>query len=141
HAAEPESLPRNLCLADHALLDNGISREALLTTLNVVMSGGTVQSAGLLLRLFTHSEASRHASADQRPILVAAEQSGTGAPVYRGLSPRELKVLRSLADGASNKEIARQYDLAESTVKIHVKNVLRKLGKQNRTQAAIWARE
>ena len=50
-------------------------------------------------------------------------------------------MLRYLAEGASNKAIARQYDLAEATVKIHVKNILRKLGTQNRTQAALWARE
>jgi two-component system, NarL family, nitrate/nitrite response regulator NarL len=144
HAAAPESLPRSLCLAAHAVLDSGISREALLSVLDVVMLGGTVQFAGLLPQLAAQPEASGHAPADQRPLLVIAdpgEESGTGAPVCHGLSPRELKVLRCLAEGASNKAIARHYDLAEATVKIHVKNILRKLNAQNRTQAAIWARE
>ncbi|WP_373876012.1 response regulator transcription factor [Methylobacterium soli] len=59
----------------------------------------------------------------------------------QSLSPREKDVLRALSVGASNKLIARDYELAEATVKIHVKNVLRKLKAQNRTQAAIWARE
>src|SRR5262249_17721332 len=57
------------------------------------------------------------------------------------LSPRERQVLISIAEGKSNKVIARQYNLAESTVKVHLKAVLRKLGKLNRTQAAIWAIE
>ena len=50
-------------------------------------------------------------------------------------------VLRGLAVGDSNKLIAIKHDLAEATVKIHVKNILRKLKTQNRTQAALWARE
>ena len=58
-----------------------------------------------------------------------------------GLSPRETEVLRCLADGASNKMIARKFDLAEATVKVHVKAVLRKLKLGNRTQAAMWASE
>jgi two-component system, NarL family, nitrate/nitrite response regulator NarL len=57
------------------------------------------------------------------------------------LSPREHQILNALAEGKSNKVIARQYGLAEATVKVHLKAVLRKIGKQNRTQAAIWAIE
>src|SRR5262249_37441288 len=57
------------------------------------------------------------------------------------LSPRERQILISLAEGKSNKVIARQFNLTESTVKVHLKAVLRKLGKHNRTQAAIWAIE
>ena len=57
------------------------------------------------------------------------------------LSPRERQILIAIAEGKSNKAIARQYHLTESTVKVHLKAVLRKLGKQNRTQAAIWAIE
>jgi two-component system nitrate/nitrite response regulator NarL len=57
------------------------------------------------------------------------------------LSPRERQILNSLADGKSNKLIARQYNLSEATVKVHLKAVLRKLGKHNRTEAAIWAIE
>ena len=41
--------------------------------------------------------------------------------------------------GDTNKHIARRYDIAEATVKVHVKAILRKIGVQNRTQAAIWA--
>ena len=57
------------------------------------------------------------------------------------LSPRERDTLRHLARGASNKEIARALDIAETTVKIHVQNILRKLGLSSRVQAAVYASE
>lgn len=58
-----------------------------------------------------------------------------------GLSGRELEVTRLLARGASNKQIAVALDLSEGTVKNHVTQVLAKLGVQDRTQAALRARE
>ena len=55
------------------------------------------------------------------------------------LSPREEEVLVQIARGASNKEIARTLDIAETTVKIHVQHILRKLGLSSRVQAAVYA--
>ena len=55
------------------------------------------------------------------------------------LSPREDEVLREIARGASNKEIARTLEIAETTVKIHVQHILRKLGLTSRVQAAVYA--
>jgi two-component system nitrate/nitrite response regulator NarL len=55
------------------------------------------------------------------------------------LSPRERQILVSLAEGRSNKAIARLYNLSEATVKAHLKAILRKTKTHNRTQAAIWA--
>ena len=57
------------------------------------------------------------------------------------LSPRELEILRELTLGASNKEIARTLGIAESTVKIHVQHILRKLELSSRVQAAVWGSE
>lgn len=57
------------------------------------------------------------------------------------LSPREEEVLVQIARGASNKEIARTLDIAETTVKIHVQHILRKLGLSSRVQAAVYASE
>jgi DNA-binding NarL/FixJ family response regulator len=57
------------------------------------------------------------------------------------LSDRELGVVRLLAEGASNREIAAALFLAEGTVKNHVTNVLGKLGARDRTQAALRARD
>ncbi|MBS0392279.1 MAG: response regulator [Proteobacteria bacterium] len=66
----------------------------------------------------------------------AQEQEQDAAPQ---LSPREQEVLREIARGASNKEIARQLSIAETTVKIHVQHILRKLGLTSRVQAAVYA--
>jgi two-component system nitrate/nitrite response regulator NarL len=57
------------------------------------------------------------------------------------LSPREREILRELARGGSNKEIARALDIAETTVKVHVQNVLRKLELPSRVHAALYAVE
>lgn len=57
------------------------------------------------------------------------------------LSPREVDVLRGIAGGASNKEIARKHGIAETTVKIHVQHVLRKLNVSSRVHAAVIATE
>ena len=57
------------------------------------------------------------------------------------LSPREQDVLRGIGAGKSNKEIARDHDLQEVTVKLHVKTMSRKLGAKNRTHAAMIARD
>jgi two-component system nitrate/nitrite response regulator NarL len=55
------------------------------------------------------------------------------------LSEREVEILACLARGEPNKRIAWHLDIAEATVKVHIKAILRKLALTNRTQAAIWA--
>ncbi|MFK7840883.1 MAG: response regulator transcription factor [Sphingorhabdus sp.] len=57
------------------------------------------------------------------------------------LTTRECQVLQGLTEGKANKEIARDLDVSEPTVKLHVKNLYRKIGAANRTQAALIARE
>ncbi len=62
-------------------------------------------------------------------------------PLAKGLSQREMQVLGGLCQGLSNKEIARDLDLQEVTIKLHVKTLSRKLEAKNRTQAAMIAKE
>lgn len=57
------------------------------------------------------------------------------------LSPQELEITRRLAEGSPNKTIAQALSITESTVKAHVKTLMRKIGVTNRTQAAIWAHQ
>lgn len=61
------------------------------------------------------------------------------APDPAALTPRELSVLRLIAEGQSNKRIARKLDLTEGTVKGYVSQILQKLGLRDRTQAALYA--
>ncbi len=63
------------------------------------------------------------------------------SPQPKELSPREIEILRLLAEGASNRKIAEELVLAEGTVKNHVSNILSKLHTENRTQAVYMARE
>lgn len=66
-------------------------------------------------------------------------QPAQGTQALSSLTPRELEILGYLAAGHSNKIIARHLDLAESTVKVHVQNLLRKLNLSSRVQAAVYA--
>lgn len=72
---------------------------------------------------------------------MAAEEGKPQNRLAEMLSRRELQVLEGLVEGKSNKEIARDLDIQEPTVKLHVKTLYRKLGTKNRTQAALIARE
>lgn len=73
----------------------------------------------------------------------APPPAGAPAPVspLAALSPRELDILRGIARGESNKQIARTLNIAETTVKIHVQHVLRKLDVASRVHAAVLATE
>lgn len=73
--------------------------------------------------------------------LARGDAQPPAAPSRETLSPRERDVLALLAGGVSNKQIARSLHLAESTVKIHVQNILRKLNLSSRVQAAVYAVE
>lgn len=59
--------------------------------------------------------------------------------MFAPLSPREMEILAFVARGASNKEIAYELDISQQTVKNHISNMLRKLGVEDRTQAAVLA--
>ncbi|QUJ76565.1 response regulator transcription factor [Sulfitobacter albidus] len=72
--------------------------------------------------------------------MTAIEEVPTNALAEK-LTPRELQVLKGLTEGKANKEIARDLDITEPTIKLHVKTLYRKVGAANRTQAALIARE
>jgi DNA-binding NarL/FixJ family response regulator len=64
----------------------------------------------------------------------------TSSPT-EGLSSRELEVLRLAAQGLANKQIGRKLGISESTVKVHLGKIFRRIGVSDRTSAALWARE
>ncbi|MFF5538305.1 response regulator [Streptomyces cinerochromogenes] len=71
--------------------------------------------------------------------LLSQEEANTGQGRGGSLTEREREVLGLIADGRSNREIARALVLSEKTVKTHVSNILMKLDLADRTQAALWA--
>lgn len=72
---------------------------------------------------------------------MTAEDNTKHHPLAEQLTDRELQVLEGLTQGKSNKEIARDLDITEPTIKLHVKTLYRKVGAANRTQAALIARD
>jgi two-component system nitrate/nitrite response regulator NarL len=110
--------------ADGYLLKN-LSADALHQSLQLVLLGEKVFPTDLAHLL----------TSDRSP---ARNDTAHGAHV-NGLSDREMQILGYLLDGAQNKQIARDLQICEGTVKVHLKAILKKIGAQNRTQAAIWA--
>jgi two-component system, NarL family, nitrate/nitrite response regulator NarL len=113
-----------------------IEGDALVAAIMRAMRGESVVAEEMTGKLVA---AYRDASS---PPAVAAV-TATSAPVspLGQLSPREQDILRGIARGASNKEIGRDLGIAETTVKIHVQHVLRKLDVSSRVQAAVIATE
>jgi DNA-binding NarL/FixJ family response regulator len=71
--------------------------------------------------------------------LTASLRAGPSERAAGALTSRELDVLRQLGEGASNKQIAATLRISERTARTHVSHILRKLGLNSRTQAALWA--
>ncbi|WP_031404460.1 response regulator [Thiomonas sp. FB-Cd] len=69
----------------------------------------------------------------------ASSEGGEGSAMAGPLSPRERQIAAAIARGASNKQIAREFDIAETTVKVHVQSILRKLDLSSRVQIAVYA--
>jgi two-component system nitrate/nitrite response regulator NarL len=131
--------------ADSYMLKGEITLDSLLWSLELVMSGGKVFPHAFMEKLRrewtnrSKTEVTYFHSSDlteeARDVLPTIGQMQSDVR----LSNREKAILRGLMEGASNKLIARELDIAEATVKVHVKSVLRKIRVKNRTQAAMWA--
>jgi two-component system, NarL family, nitrate/nitrite response regulator NarL len=114
------------CLSSH-------DREVLIKALELVMLGEAVLPTSLTALLLD-------AVPDLEPKNSRAQaEVEFSDPRLRKLSNRESQILHCLTEGAANKVIARKLDVAEATVKVHLRAILRKIGAANRTQAAMWA--
>ncbi len=114
----------------HGYLLKTIEGDMLLDAIRRVMRGEPVVSPELMAKLIAALQASGGPEAPEAHLPPDAASQ---------LSPREQEVLQQIARGASNKEIARALQIAETTVKIHVQHILRKLGVSSRVQAAVMA--
>ena len=113
-----------------------ISCDALIKSLDLVMLGGTILPAALMRRVGQDHEMD---SEDDPAVPAAQTEVPTLDDMPRKLSQQETRILRCLMQGEPNKIIARQFDITEATVKVHIKAILRKICVRNRTQAAVWA--
>ena len=99
-------------------------------TLHFILSGGVYFPPSALLQSQAHSSSSDW----RKPTAVV---NGQDRSHHSGLTERQAAVWRLLQRGHSNKVIARELDMCESTVKVHMRQIMRKLGAANRTQAAL----
>jgi two-component system nitrate/nitrite response regulator NarL len=112
--------------------------DALVDAIECAMRGDSVVSPNMTGKLVNAFKA-LHAPACEPPNAASTKEASSGAASL--LSPREREILGHIALGASNKEIGRALHIAETTVKIHVQHILRKLGLSSRVQAAVYATE
>jgi two-component system nitrate/nitrite response regulator NarL len=112
----------------------GSSPAVLIKSLELIMLGESVLLSKVLRSIMD-------AAPQRREQPLQDNTTEPKLPDLKGckLSAREAEVLSYLRQGAPNKLIARHFDVAEATVKVHVKAILRKMGAANRTQAAMWA--
>lgn len=120
------------------LMLKDISGDVLQRAIRLVLLGQHLFPAGLAQHLLTAQDPATEATPQTEPsnIRRAPITTGERALVF---SEREHQILQCLVNGLSNKAIARKHHIAEATVKVHVKGLLRKVQVSNRTQAAIWA--
>ncbi len=104
-----------------------VTAERLFDAVRVIAAGDALLAPGITRRLISEFAAQR--PAPEAPVALAA------------LTPRETQVLRLVAEGLSNQEIAARMVVSEETVKTHVSRVLGKLGLRDRTQAVVAAYE
>ena len=95
-------------------------------TIAILEVNGRFEETSRRLKYFGNARSSRGATS----AAIADERRPTD---------RQAMILKSLVNGDSNKVVARKLHIAEETVKVHMKRLLRRLGVKNRTQAAIWA--
>ena len=121
--------------ADGYLLKT-IEGDALTAAIQRAMQGDSVIAPEMMSKLV----AAYRGAASVAPAASAPAVSAVEAAIA-SLSPRERDILRGIARGASNKEIARENGIVETTVKIHVQHILRKLDVSSRVHAAVIATE
>jgi DNA-binding NarL/FixJ family response regulator len=121
-----DDVNRALTHGARGYIPTSVEREVAVAALRLISAGGTFVPA--------HALRSTAARVDDQP--EGGRQRRSNGP---DLTPRELSVIDLLREGKPNKLIARQLDMQENTVKVHVRNILRKLNAANRTHAAIVA--
>lgn len=140
---EPEAVVRLYKAGLNGLCSPSMAEGGLVKALELVATGETFLPSAVALALL---ERPLHESLpESRGVQQVQEAREVREPpavrAVGRLSKREVAILQCLMQGESNKVIARRLDMAEATVKVHIKSILRKIQATNRTQAAMWARQ
>ena len=124
--ASPATIAACLEIGVNTILDEDVSFDSFLNYLRFIALDEQVLPADMINTVLSALRPYLHSSC-----------SGRKAPV--DLTRREKVILAYLTEGASNKHIARYLGVADGTVKVGIKTILRKINANNRTQAAVWA--
>lgn len=120
---EPNDVRAAMQAGAQGYLSTDLSFEVMVQILLLLEAGGTYAPASRFLNLYADPKSN--------------EFSGKTDSVFA--SHRQMLVARAMCKGAPNKIIAYQLGMCESTVKVHVRNIMKKLNVRNRTEVALWA--
>jgi DNA-binding NarL/FixJ family response regulator len=119
---DPALIARAVALGAQGYILKAATRDELVKAIRIAAFGGTTWM-----------------NAELRRVARTLAPPAATAEMEMALTPRETDVLKVLLQGAMNHEIARTLGIGRETVKVHVKNIFRKLRVTDRTQAALWA--
>ena len=132
HESHRQCMASALDAGANAALCATVTPGGLVSSLHAIMSGGVIIMDSRL-------RPSDIPSRGEEPALLPIVPDKEDEPQPKQLSAREIAILQRIIRGDSNKHVARFFEIAEATVKAHVKAIFRKIGATNRTQAAMWA--
>ncbi len=128
HACHQEILQKLGARVD-AIIPEDLNADALISTIRMVSYGYKVVPDGV-----------NGQDMPQQPLQnQAVSERIQSQEVVDSLSKREVAILARLQEGYSNKDIANQLDICETTVKVHLRSIYLKIGVSNRTKAAVWS--
>ena len=119
-SAEPAEIQASIQAGARGFIPKTATAAHLAHAIQLVLAGGTSVPADMLIPL-------------------AADSGAPAVPWLGQLTPRECEVLKGVTRGLSNKEVGRELNLAEVTIKLHLRNVFRKIGARSRADAAVIA--
>ena len=121
---DPHCILQAIRLGVHSYISTRLEPDVVIQVLRLIQVGGKFIPCNILLEPFEE-------------IRETKEQGGVVSPILlQGFTPRQLEVLQLLREGKSNKIIAYELQMQESTVKVHVRQIMKKLKAINRTHAA-----
>lgn len=162
HALKPDMILLDLNMKGMSGIETLIEMRKQNITANIVVFTVSDNQGDVAAALRAGADGYLLKDCEPEDLLAAIKQAGVGKEVFSPqlakvmalalreenaskqqspLTPRELASLKLVAQGKTNKDIARELTITEATVKVHIKNLLKKLSLRSRVEAALWAVE